>query len=735
MLQTMSDFTKLWALGYQRLIPIIPPDAPISEGSALAPRIGTSQDARGKTPGVKGRAGAWFGFDWVPYEADEADLTRWHAMGAGTGIKTGHGVYAIDADTLDEASARTIRDTAQTFFGDLPIRVGRYPKALYLIRVAPDMPYARVEFGPLNSEGRPIERVEILGERKQFVAHGIHPGTRQPYTWPRALIPADELTVTTPERMQEFLEALRSALPNARALVTEGGSGAEVNQESLRGEERAVRAAVNATPNTSATFPSREAYRDFGYAIKAALPDDEPTAFEIFSDWCGRWQDGENEPGVVEADWRRMKPPFRRGASWLYDVAERASGGRFTTAEVHFEPIPETQPSIFDQAATKEREDDKAGDVYPLLTIAELANRPPPTFLIDRHIPDVSFGLLYSDPGIGKSFVALDMGLSIAHGLPDWLGDQITVRPEKSTVIYIAAEGSFDLFHRIAAWHKARGIQDFSQNFFVIEQTIDFMKKDDVGRLLRTVASASVDPAIVFVDTVSRAMPGADENGQQDMTLFVEACGAVREAFKCAVVGIHHAGKSGDLRGSTVLRGAADFIMRLDRNGASEIRTMTMEKLKAAPDGWASQIAFGVIDLGDGHSSLSIARADAGPAEGPGRGDGPGAGPIKLRILRAMEAAWEAGEPWASAPQSKRYAVRIMAAEFGLKATAAAQMLAAWGGVLIAEEVRDSRTKRRGYRVLEGALGRLAGGEVETHFSPEPGDTGAAQSYDGNAFG
>ena len=87
--KTDGHFSRLWGMGYKTLIPVIPPGAPISERSSLFKRIGTHQDARGKVPGVRGRDGKWFSFDWVPYQTDEADLPRWAAMGAGAGIRTG----------------------------------------------------------------------------------------------------------------------------------------------------------------------------------------------------------------------------------------------------------------------------------------------------------------------------------------------------------------------------------------------------------------------------------------------------------------------------------------------------------------------------------------------------------------------------------------------------------------------------------------------------------------------
>ena len=115
-----------------------------------------------------------------------------------------------------------------------------------------------------------------------------------------------------PAQIVDLLEELRSILPAAaKSLVTEGAT-TNISQASLRGNIEAVRKAVAATPNTSEAFPTRETYRDYGYAIKGAPPDDEPAAFEIFAEWAERWtEDGSpanpgNDPDVVAADWKRM---------------------------------------------------------------------------------------------------------------------------------------------------------------------------------------------------------------------------------------------------------------------------------------------------------------------------------------------------------------------------------------------------------------------------------------------
>ncbi len=118
-----TTFEAFWQLGYQHLLPIIPPTADIRPTSSLYGRVGTSQDSRGKAVGVRGMDGLWSGFDWRNYTADLNDLKRWTAMAAGVGIRTGQGLILIDADTLDKQHAGIILQTITNRLGVLPCRI------------------------------------------------------------------------------------------------------------------------------------------------------------------------------------------------------------------------------------------------------------------------------------------------------------------------------------------------------------------------------------------------------------------------------------------------------------------------------------------------------------------------------------------------------------------------------------------------------------------------------------
>ena len=383
-----------------------------------------------------------------------------------------------------------------------------------------------------------------------------------------------------------------------------------------------------------------------------------------------------------------MKPPFRRGASWLYDLAEQY--GDFDKASVFFEPIVE-QDNPFEVSDTL-----APVDVYPLLTLDEITSRPPPKMLIARHIPEVGMGFLYSVPGAGTAFIAQDIGMHIAAGLPEWNGDTIAT-DESSIVLYIAAEGSYGLRNRVKAWAKVHDLENLPNRFLVIEKTIDFMVAADVDKLLRTVRGVGRRPCLVVVDTVSRAMPGADENLQKEMTLFVRACDRLRDAFQCAVLGVHHAGKNGDMRGSTVLQGAGDFVFRLEREQGRTIGRLRCEKQKEAPDGWEEPYSFDPVDLGEGETSLVVSRAAL--SVGPSMELTPA---VSADVLGAMAAAWDEGAPWSKAAQAgERRAIRRMVSDFGFRASEAEDLLRVWeGSGVISTETRDAKRRRVGFKVV-----------------------------------
>ncbi|MBL8577766.1 MAG: AAA family ATPase [Mesorhizobium sp.] len=378
-------------------------------------------------------------------------------------------------------------------------------------------------------------------------------------------------------------------------------------------------------------------------------------------------------------DWARFGAP---------NVAQREK------VEGYFEPAGETAGatgSVFGGPTTD--------DVFATLTLSDLLTMPDPVFVIDRHIPERSLGFLYGEPGAKKSFIALDWALHLAYGRDNWHGDPIRTKSE-GHVLYLAGEGAAGMKRRARAWLQHRGIDEtdpHQSHFHLLPHSVNLMRPEDVSKLVRTLRkSIGGQVAAVVVDTVSRSMPGADENLQKEMTRFVQACDLIKQQFGCVVLGVHHASRNGVMRGSTVLQGAGDFVFRLDCKKGKLAGRLHCEKQKDAPDGWSDAYQFQVVHLGDGASSLVPVRSVSG-------GSTAFTPELEAQILDTIAADWDAGKPWAKAKQAKaRWAPIRVHREFGIpvdEATRIIDQMEESGVIELA--VVDRNSKLVGYRVTQ----------------------------------
>lgn len=706
----MTDhFRRFWDLGFHTLVPIIPPDAPISERSTLFKRIGTKQDGRGKTPGTRGRDGLWSSFPWADYVADELDLARWSDMGAGVGIRTGKAVdstdtlIGIDADTLNPELAVVIRDAIEARFGRLPVRVGRSPKALYVVRLSETMPYARIEFGD--------ERVEVLTDGKQFVAEGVHPITGKPYTWPRGVPAYDDIPIASPADVSALLEDLRPLLPAASKVITEGG-GSEANQASLAAPLDVVRKAVAAIPNTSNHFPSRESYVQLGYAIKAALPDDEPAAFELFSEWCGRWTDGVNEPDVIEADWRRMKPPFKRGAGWLIEQAIERSD-----VMPWFEVIPEEPESIFPTTS-----ESPMPSAHPLragrVSIDDLADLPPREWLYGNKVLRKYVTFVASPGGVGKTAWAFAVALACASKTT-LLHDDVRGRRPLRVWLFNLEDDIVELRRRLIAALRHYGLppetldnirinsgRDRGIKVVKLGASGDFIVQPDYEALCEEIEREQIDMAFFDPFLRTHGVPENDNEAQDEvLRLFAQ----VAERTGCGIVLIHHtkkgavAGDMDSMRGGSTQGGAARAVFTLASMATEEaarlgipenerrlhVRIDDAKNSMSPPAAKAEWLRLASYRLGNSTEdyptgdSVQVVTKWVPPDAWDGI-----LGENEQAIIDRLDVGLDEGERYSMRSQDKRWAGHLLTEEFGRSPQQAKEILEAWltQGLI---EVRD----------------------------------------------
>jgi len=122
------------------------------------------------------------------------------------------------------------------------------------------------------------------------------------------------------------------------------------------------------------------------------------------------------------------------------------------------------------------------------------------------------------------------------------------------------------------------------------------------------------DPALVVLDTLNRSLRGS-ENDSKDMSAYISAADAIREAFNCAVVIVHHCGIDGTRpRGSTALTGAVDAQLSVKRDACDAI-VVEVEFMKDGPGGDILASRLKPVDVGTDDDGETISSCVIEPAE------------------------------------------------------------------------------------------------------------------------
>jgi hypothetical protein len=190
-------------------------------------------------------------------------------------------------------------------------------------------------------------------------------------------------------------------------------------------------------------------------------------------------------------------------------------------------------------------------------------------------IPSASIGMLFGGSGTFKSFIALDLALHVAHGLP-WMGR----KTESGQVLYIAAEGGAGLWGRVEAWHRSRRMQWADAPLYVVPQAVDLTV--DAWRVVDAAQAIGAQPRLVIVDTLSQTYSG-EENSANEMAAYLREIGLrFRALWDCAVLLIHHSGHEATERprGSSAIRANLDYMLSVFRDEKEMIGTLACVKQK-----------------------------------------------------------------------------------------------------------------------------------------------------------
>jgi hypothetical protein len=200
--------------------------------------------------------------------------------------------------------------------------------------------------------------------------------------------------------------------------------------------------------------------------------------------------------------------------------------------------------------------------------------------------------VIFAEPKTGKTAIALTTALCIACGF-DY--GQFKVA-EAGTVLYYALEGKRAIELRVAAWKREMLEQKIELpadiRCFVVDRAVNFLKEDQQKASVSQIVAANKYEVkngrkpikVIFIDTLTKAMAGGDQNSVDDTSQLFELVGALRkEGVTATIVFVHHKARTGGVRGSTNIEAEPDILLDVSKKGDNVM--MKIARARSIEDG------------------------------------------------------------------------------------------------------------------------------------------------------
>lgn len=257
----------------------------------------------------------------------------------------------------------------------------------------------------------------------------------------------------------------------------------------------------------------------------------------------------------------------------------------------------------FEAPPVKPRERDR---ILPLHEYADGVRDP--EWLIPGVLPATGTGMLYGDSGSYKSFLALDMALTLANGI----AGQWNAPPVKNDVLFMAGEGPVATGRkRWPAWNLWRDIEFRTDHRFFIKNRVPFFSDSEAWEFVKQdLADLKAKPSLIVIDTMSRLLTGLDENSAKDVTMVTNFLEELARYYECFVLVVHHTGKDQKrgARGSSVFYANLDVMLttRKSQDG-TYLRVLKQKDADVSDD----SNYFKVKEIGE---SIVLERSDEAPS-------------------------------------------------------------------------------------------------------------------------
>ena len=191
----------------------------------------------------------------------------------------------------------------------------------------------------------------------------------------------------------------------------------------------------------------------------------------------------------------------------------------------------------------------------PISRVGELEAHEGNSWLIESLWLENAAGIIGGQPKCCKSWLGLDMAVSVASGTP-CLG-RFAVHNQGPTLVYLAEDAIDQIRSRVDGICKNRNLLISALDLVVITaHVLRLDHEEDQKRLWTTIERVS--PRLVLLDPLVR-LHRLDENNARDIAGLLGFLREIQRRARCAVVLAHHASKRACSRPGQGLRGTSDL--------------------------------------------------------------------------------------------------------------------------------------------------------------------------------
>jgi hypothetical protein len=234
----------------------------------------------------------------------------------------------------------------------------------------------------------------------------------------------------------------------------------------------------------------------------------------------------------------------------------------------------------------------------------------PHDYLVKGLLPPTGVGFVGGQSGSGKTFIVVDLAVSLATGLP-FFGRRIK---DPVGVAILAAEGVGTLPLRLEVARRQKTDAERLPIAF-LGDVPNLSSQREIETLIPRLEAVAgrlkqdhgVRLGVVIVDTLAAAFDLNDENDNAEAAKIIRLIRKIGERLALLVIVVHHYGKGTGtgLRGASAWRGGCDAVLsvlaeRNETTGNVSNRELALAKSRLDPEGPIAPFILHFVSLGVG---------------------------------------------------------------------------------------------------------------------------------------